>query len=41
MYKIGKFNAMFNRAREIGQHDEDVVSVRDFQLAISEMHCIE
>lgn len=40
-YKIGKFNAMFNRAREIGQSEDDRVSVRDFQIAISEMHNIE
>jgi len=29
-YKIGKFNAMFNRAKEIAETKEDKVSVRDF-----------
>ena len=29
-YKIGKFNAMYNRAKEIGQAQDDRVSVRDF-----------
>jgi len=40
-YKIGKFNAMYNRAKEIAQSSDDRVSVRDFQFAISEMHNIE
>jgi len=40
-YKIGKFNAMYNRAKEIGQSQDDRVSVRDFQVAVSEMHNIE
>jgi EF-hand domain-containing family member B len=39
-YKIGKFNAVYNRAKEIGQTRDDRVSVRDYQLAISEMHNI-
>ena len=34
-YKIGKFNAMYNRAKEIGEAQDDRVSVRDFQVAIS------
>jgi hypothetical protein len=29
-YKIGKFNAMYNRAKEIGQAEDDRVCVRDF-----------
>jgi hypothetical protein len=29
-YKIGKFNAMYNKAKEIGQAADDRVSVRDF-----------
>jgi hypothetical protein len=29
-YKIGKFNAMYNRAKEIGEATDDRVSVRDF-----------
>ena len=40
-YKIGKFNAMYNRAKEIAQSGDDRVSVRDFQFAISEMHSME
>lgn len=40
-YKIGKFNAMYNRAKEIGQSSDDRICVRDFQVAISEMHNIE
>jgi hypothetical protein len=34
-YKIGKFNAMYNRAKEIAESEDDRVSVRDFQVAIS------
>lgn len=40
-YKIGKFNAMYNKAKEIGQAQDDRVSVRDFQMAISILHNIE
>ena len=40
-YKIGKFNAMYNRAKEIAQTDDDKVCIRHFQIAISEMHAIE
>ena len=42
-YKIGKFNAMYNRAKEIAgtAGEDDRVCVRDFQIAISEMHGIE
>ena len=40
-YKIGKFNAMYNRAKEIAQSTDDRVCIRDFQIAISEMHAIE
>lgn len=29
-YKIGKFNAMYNKAKEIGQATDDRVAVRDF-----------
>ena len=29
-YKIGKFNAMYNRAKEIAEAKDDRVSVRDF-----------
>jgi len=41
IYKIGKFNAMYNRAKEMAQSTEDKVCIRDFQIAISEMHAIE
>ena len=40
-YKIGKFNAMYNRAKEIGEAQDNRVSVRDFQVAVSELHNIE
>ena len=40
-YKIGKFNAMYNRAREMAHSEDDKVCIRDFQIAISEMHAIE
>ncbi len=40
-YKIGKFNAMFNRAREIGGSQDDQASVRSFPQAVQEMHHIE
>ena len=40
-YKIGKFNAMYNRAKEIAGSTDDRICVRDFQCAISEMHNIE
>ena len=29
-YKIGKFNAMYNRAKEIAQSTDDRVCIRDF-----------
>ena len=29
-YKIGKFNAMYNRAKEIAQSTDDRICVRDF-----------
>jgi hypothetical protein len=37
-YKIGKFNAIYNRAKEIGGATDDNVCVRDFQYALSELH---
>ena len=39
-YKIGKFNAMYNRAKEINDQG-DLVSVRAFMLAVRELHHIE
>lgn len=41
-YKIGKFNAMYNRAKEsMGNGSGDNVSVRAFMQAVNEMHNIE
>ena len=40
-YKIGKFNAMYNRAKEIASSADDRVCVRDFQIALSELHQVE
>jgi hypothetical protein len=40
-YKIGKFNAMYNKAKEVAESLDDRVSVRDFQVAVSMMHNIE
>jgi hypothetical protein len=40
-YKIGKFNAMYNRAKEYAETSDDKVSIRHFQMAISEMHSVE
>ena len=42
-YKIGKFNAMFNRAKELmnSAPGQDAVSVRAFMAAVKEMHHLE
>ena len=43
-YKGGKFNAMYNRAKEIMPQDaanSDLVSVRVFMLAVKELHNVE
>jgi hypothetical protein len=49
-YKIGKFNAMYSRAKEFmvqyrgGQAvavDDDKVSVRAFMSAVKELHTVE
>jgi hypothetical protein len=40
-YKIGKFNAMFNKAREISNTSEDKASVRGMMQIIKEMHHME
>ena len=40
-YKIGKFNAMYNRAKEITNKGGDYVSVRAFMQAVNELHNIE
>ena len=39
-YKIGKFNAMYNRAKELTGAGENV-SVRSFMMVVNEMHNIE
>ncbi len=49
-YKIGKFNAMYNRAKEFMNNSSsgnpasassDTVSVRAFMQAVKELHSIE
>jgi hypothetical protein len=40
-YKIGKFNAIFNKAREISGSHEDTASVRAFMTAVRMFHDIE
>lgn len=43
-YKIGKFNAMYNRAKELMGYQplpSDMVSVRAFMHAVNEMHHLE
>jgi hypothetical protein len=41
-YKVGKFNAMFNRAKDaMGGTSGDYVSVRAFMQSVNEMHTIE
>jgi hypothetical protein len=37
-YKIGKFNAMFSRARELSNTSEDKASVRAMMQVVKEMH---
>ena len=41
-YKIGKFNAMYNKAKEYqGPETVENVSVRAFMQAVKELHNIE
>ncbi len=44
-YKVGKFSAMYNRAKElygvVPGADQDNVSVRAFMQAVREMHHME
>lgn len=40
-YKIGKFNAMFNRARELDNTTTDMCSVRSFMKIVEDMNDIE
>jgi len=37
-YKIGKFNAMYNKAKEICQSPDDRVSVRAMMTAVQMLH---
>ena len=37
-YKVGKFNAMFNKAKEICNSPNDCVSVRAFMTAVQILH---
>lgn len=37
-YKIGKFNAMYNKAKEICGSTDDRVSVRAFMTAVQMLH---
>jgi len=37
-YKIGKFNAMFNKAKEICNSSDDRASVRGFMTAVQMLH---
>ena len=39
-YKVGKFNAMYNRAKDLTKAGENV-SVRGFMQAVNEMHNID
>ena len=39
-YKIGKFNAMYNRGKELTTAGDNV-SVRAFMQAVNEMHHVE
>lgn len=40
-YKPGKFNAMYNRAKDMCQSQNDMVSVRAFMVAVQELHNME
>ena len=37
-YKVGKFNAMYNKAKEICGSQNDMVSVRAFMTAVQMLH---
>ena len=40
-YKMGKFNAIYNRAKDICQSTDDCVSVRAMMQACQMLHHIE
>lgn len=40
-YKVGKFNCIFNRAKEMCDSQDDLVSVRAFMMAVNALHHVE
>jgi len=40
-YKIGKFNCIYNRAKEMCDAQNDMVSVRSFMMAVNALHNVE
>jgi len=40
-YKAGKFNCIFNRAKEMCDSQNDMVSVRSFMMAVNALHNVE
>lgn len=40
-YKVGKFNCIFNRAKEMCDAQNDQVSVRAFMMAVNALHHVE
>lgn len=40
-YKVGKFNAMFNRGCELTNQGSNAANVRAFMQAVKEMHDME
>lgn len=40
-YKVGKFNTMYNKAKEMCNSQNDMVSVRSFMLAVNSFHDLE
>lgn len=40
-YKIGKFNTIYNKAKEMCGSQNDMISVRSFMMAVSAFHNIE
>jgi len=40
-YKVGKFNCIFNRAKEMCDSQNDMVSVRAFMMAVNALHNVE
>jgi hypothetical protein len=40
-YKVGKFNCIFNRAIEMCNSQDEMVSVRAFMMAVNALHHVE